>query len=267
MSNKLLYSYTDPSKHAATADMIRRLSTNKTDIRELALFGLDMASYSDILDLGCGYGFMSSMVASKAAKGTHIIGVDACEENRSPFIDTVSRYGCKAQFETMSLENELPWDTDRFHMILCSYSLYFFVDLIGEIARVLKQDGIFISITHSEKSFNGLYEASGLIKEESPMAILIGKFSSENGREKLAPFFMEIEKIEFSNSLHFDSSHLDYLKEYLQFKLPLLRSDSNLSEGLTLDMERQVENTFVEKGRVIVEKHDAIFRSRRPVCR
>jgi SAM-dependent methyltransferase len=267
MKIKILSPYTDPSKHASTTDIIVRLSTNKKDIRELALSGLDMASISDVLDLGCGYGFMSQMIASAARKGTRITGVDACKENRSAFINSVSQYGCEAVFKDLIIENRLPFKTNRFDLIVCTYSLYFFGGIIGEIARVLRPDGIFVAITHSDKSFKGLYEAAGLKEEEVPLAVLINKFSAENGREMLAPYFMDIEKIEYDNKLHFERSHKNYLIEYIQFKLPLLNPRLDVSVPLPLDMKRKIESSILEKGRVIVEKHDAIFRCRRPSCR
>lgn len=264
MTDKILSSYTNPLKHETTSDIIRRLSTNKKEIREVALSGVDIHSMSDILDLGCGYGFMSGKIASMIA-GARILGVDACDENRSAFMNSVKGYDCRAEFENLKIGTELPWNSESFDLVVCSYSLYFFVDVIREIARVLRPDGIFISVTHSQTSFRGLYEATGLSGKDTPLAFLISKFSAENGRDKLAPFFRDIEKIDYANSLYFEAYHMDYLKEYIQFKLPLLESGSDISGGLPGDMERMLERTLSEKGRIIIDKHDAIFRCRRPL--
>lgn len=267
MEFKALSPYKDPIKHAFTTKLILRLSTNKKDIRELALSGLSVTSISDVLDLGCGYGFMSQMIASTVRKGTRITGVDAREENCEAFINSVSNYGCKAAFKHLIIENRLPFKTSSFDLIVCTYSLYFFVGIIGEIARVLRPDGIFIAITHNNKSFKGLYEAAGLKEEETPLAVLINKFSAENGCKMLAPYFMDIEKIEYDNKLHFEPSHMNYLVEYIQFKLPLLNPKLDISDPLPPDMERKIKSSLLEKGGVIVEKSDAIFRCRRPICR
>jgi SAM-dependent methyltransferase len=267
MENKALSSYRDPVKHAFTTNLILRLSTNKKDIRELAISGLNMASINDVLDLGCGYGFMSQMIASAVRKGTRITGVDACEENCAEFINSVSQYGCKAEFKHFMIQNRLPFETNNFDLVVCTFSLYFFVGIIGEIARILRPDGIFITITHSDKSFRGLYEAIGLKDTEVPLVVLIDKFSAENGRRMLAPYFMDIEKIEFDNKLYFEPAHMNYLVEYIQFKLPLLNPGLDLAIPLPPDMERKIKSSMLEKGRVIVEKSDVIFRCRRPVCR
>lgn len=267
MGIEALSPYADPVRHASTTNIILRLSNNKTDIRELALSGLAMDSIRDALDLGCGYGFMSQMIASAARKGTRIIGVDACEENRGTFIKSVSKCGCSAIFKHMSIEERLPFKSSDFDLVVCAFSLYFFVGIIGEITRVLRPDGIFIAITHSDRSFKGLYEAIGLIKEKAPLAGLINTFSAENGREMLARYFMDIEKIEYENRLCFKPVNKKDLIEYIQFKLPLLDSRLVGSVSLPTDMERKIESSLHENGSVIVEKPDVIFRCRRPLCR
>ncbi|MFH0974548.1 MAG: class I SAM-dependent methyltransferase [Spirochaetota bacterium] len=266
MNDKILSPYSDPARHAATTDIIKRLSANKIDIRNVALSRVNMASAHDVLDLGCGFGFMSEMIASMAGKDTRITGVDAREENRQAFIKTVSEHGSVGLFENFTIDKELPYINESFDLIVCTYSLYFFSGIIKEIARVLRQNGTFIAITHSKTSFKGLYEAAGLKEEKSILAGLIKQFSAENGREKLSPYFATIEKLDYSNSLHFESSHVDLLKEYIRFKLPLLREDAGNSGELPADMEQKIENSLSEKGKVIVEKHDAIFRCRGPVC-
>lgn len=266
MTDNALSSYKDPLKHSTTSDIIRRLSTNRTEIRDIALSGLDMSSMHNILDLGCGYGFMSGKIASMTA-GARILGVDACAENRPAFLNSVKGSGCIPEFENMNISEALPWKTGAFDLAVCTYSLYFFIGAAGEIARILRPEGVFIAITHSEISFRGLYEATGLKEQDTPLATLIRKFSAENGREKLAPFFRNIEKIDYANSLYFEPRHIDYLREYIQFKLPLLKPDSDISKGLPDDMERIMWRTLTDKGRIIVDKHDAVFRCRGPLCR
>lgn len=34
-------------------------------------------------------------------------------------------------------------------MVLCSYAMYFFPEIIPEVSRILKNDGVFIVITHA----------------------------------------------------------------------------------------------------------------------
>ena len=57
-------------------------------------------------------------------------------------------------------------------MVVCSYSLYFFVDALPEIARVITPRGLLLAITHSETSFVGLLGAAGLARAGSILAIL-----------------------------------------------------------------------------------------------
>ena len=85
-----LSSFERPSWHAAIADVIRRRSTNRADVREIALDGLDLSSAAMILDLGCGFGFMTGAVAGRVAPQAQIVGVDACSANEQPYLELLA---------------------------------------------------------------------------------------------------------------------------------------------------------------------------------
>src|SRR5512139_2946800 len=161
--DKTLSSYCAPSVHAAISELILRLSSNRTDVRTVALMGLDLTWVRDTLDLGCGFGFMSGKIVEKVGPGAHFIGVDACGENQETFLRTVETAGGRAEFRCMDLPSDLPWRNESFDLVVASYSLYFFVDLLPEIVRVLRRNGLFLTITHSEHSifFRNLYKAVG----------------------------------------------------------------------------------------------------------
>lgn len=264
--DKPLSPYASPSAHAAISELISRLSCNKTDVRKVALMGLDLGWVRDILDLGCGYGFMSEKVMEKVGHGPRVIGVDACEENKDAFLQTVESAGGRGVFCRMDLPVELPWESERFDLIVSSYSLYFFVEILPEIARVLRRSGLFLAITHSETStfFSALYRAVGWDWSRSQLFSLIQHFSAENGAAKLQLYFDEIEKIEYENSLFFDSDHLNDLLRYVRFKLPLLLPDPASGDDMPKLLQERISEWLSRGSVLVMDKNDAIFRCRLP---
>jgi SAM-dependent methyltransferase len=102
-------------------------------------------------------------------------------------------------------------ETGRFDVVLASYSLYFFPHLIGEIARILKDRGVFVAVTHSERTLEELIafvwrsmrEARIQRTDELRISRLFREFSVEGGRDMLEPFFRHVECIPYENSLAF----------------------------------------------------------------
>ena len=54
-----------------------------------------------------------------------------------------------------------------FDLIICSYALYFFAGMIPEISRILKRDGIFITITHSQCDMQELVDITKKIMKRN----------------------------------------------------------------------------------------------------
>ena len=70
--------------------------------------------------------------------------------------------------------------------------------MIPEIARVLKKDGIFITITHDQCNMEELIFITRKTLEEHnllpknqllPIEVIVQQFSAENGEELLRPLF------------------------------------------------------------------------------
>lgn len=47
------------------------------------------------------------------------------------------------------------------------------------VARVMREDGLFLAVTHSEESFTGILDAVGLVHESCPLLRTLRRFSSE----------------------------------------------------------------------------------------
>ncbi len=266
MRTSRLWPFQNPANHERVSGIIRQRSTNRADVREVALRGLDLSKASEILDLGCGFGFMAGAVATRAAPDAQVLGVDAWPANEAPFVDKVTATGRTARFEQMYVDAKLPWPDQRFDMVVCSYSLYFFVDVLPEVARVLTPNGLFLTVTHSQHSFLTLLRAAGLAEDGSELIALARQFSAENGQAILSRFFGDVSQLDYRNSLRFSADYLDELLAYLRFKLPLLVPGAKPGDELPEALAHSARESLSRTGEVIVEKSDAVFRCRHPQC-
>jgi SAM-dependent methyltransferase len=149
--------YEELAWHCRSKDIIQAYALNTQDIRQVALGGLDLSHAGAVLDLGCGYGFFTEMLASRLRPGTKIMGIDMVNHrNKETFLDTLTVRGCRPSFIQGSADIIQDMEGASFDLVVASYSLYFFPHLIGEIARVLRTGGVYIAVTHSVHSLREL---------------------------------------------------------------------------------------------------------------
>jgi SAM-dependent methyltransferase len=252
--------------HRRASTIIRRHSTNRDDVREVALAGLDLEAAQQVLDLGCGFGFMSIGLAERTAPTARLLGVDVCEQNRAAYLRAVGQTGRQARFECLRIRSALPWPSASFDLVVASYSLYFFIEALPEIARVLRPHGLFLTITHSECSSLSLCRAVGLPVAASPLVELSRLFSAENGREQLTPHFRVVEIIRYPNALRFAAGDFADLTAYVRFKLPeLVPQRGKVRRSPRLEPQ-QIARRLTRDGALVLDKQDAIFRCRGPRC-
>ncbi len=264
MAASNLWPYESPVDHETVSAIIRRRSTNKSDVREVALLGLDLSAVRTVLDLGCGFGFMEDVLAKRVAPDAVFVGVDAWKSNRAPFTQKVTAAGHRGGFVCRRLDSRLPWPDRRFDLIVCCYSLYFFVEILPEIARVLAPRGIFLTITHFESSIVGQLPAAGFPDAAARLLALTRRFSAENGRVLLDKWFGEITQISYENALRFQAEDFEDLIKFLKFKLPFLVPESGPDDELPETIERFARVVMRRVGELVVEKNDAIFQCRSP---
>ncbi|MCJ7801007.1 MAG: hypothetical protein MUP82_01465, partial [Candidatus Marinimicrobia bacterium] len=163
-----------------------------------------------------------------------------------------------------------------FDLILCKYSLYFFIDTLPTIVKKLKPDGLFITITHSTNSLKellvDLQPALNLKSEptwnELGSEQVLDNFNSENGLALLQPYFNDIEKIEYRNTLEFYNNDIDKLFDLLEFKKTSLIHHNDYADFImTKEFDDRLRNTVNAKinkyGKYILNKDDSIFRCRK----
>lgn len=258
--------FTDISSHKLASELIRKHSSNSRDIREVALNGLDLTRCRNILDIGCGFGFFTEALKGRVHPLATVTGLDLIPGNEKPFLETCGRSGLKGFF---SAQGTAPLRTFRgrsFDLILCSYALYFFPGAIPEISRALAESGRFIAVTHSLKNMSELIcavkdvlrEKSLFNERELPIEAIISRFSAENGGELLAPWFQEIKRIEYGNTLIFAVEEISSLMEYFRFKGPFFLFETSLNKDMVADLLKALLQSRIDRD-FTVSKDDAIF--------
>lgn len=264
--------YEQTGDHVHTKYLITKYSSNPYDVRDIALQGLDLSGAAQVLELGCGYGSFTRNLAGLLDRKAEITGIDMVPENGRPFLSSVESMQYTGRFICDRADCIKDFADDLYDLIIASYSLYFFPHLVEEIARILKPEGVFITITHSQYS---LQEVLHLIPEsmknmgldpieKTTIARLFEAFSLENGRKQLAPHFGRIDEIVYENVLRFPPDGIQDCIDYLEKKKFLLFKD--VAERHPLKIE-QVKNGFYdslhtyarEKGEILLTKDDVIF--------
>jgi ubiquinone/menaquinone biosynthesis C-methylase UbiE len=266
MDTVSLSSFESPSQHEVISNIISRTSTNRTDVRDAVLRGLDLSFARTVLDLGCGFGFMTETLAGRVAPDALIVGVDVCAANETPYLERVSSTGRTGRFIHRCIDRQLSWPDASFDLVVASYALYFFPDALPETARVLTPQGLFLTVTHTESSCRDLLRAIGLGDADSRLLALVRRFSAESAGPQLERWFGEVARLDYRNSLTFDAAHEDDLLTYLRFKLPLLLRDVAPGAELPEPFARAVQASLSRQGRVTLEKNDTAFRCTRPRC-
>ena len=264
-----LWPFQSPATHEAVSAIIREHSTNKTDVREAVLGSLDLSGVETVLDLGCGFGFMAEALAERVAPDAFVLGVDMWPGNEQPFLERVTAAGRRGRFLCAQVGSRFPFPCpDRsYDLVVSSYSLYFFVEALPEVARVLRPDGRFLVVTHSEEGFTGLLSAIGLEDQETPVRELSRKFSAENGRRQLRKRFRKVTRRDYRNYLRFKPEHENEFLAYLRFKLPLLVDGAQQGDELPPALAASAAKALARWGGIVIEKNDAAFCCRGPRCR
>ena len=115
-------------------------------VGEQAIGLMGIKSDSRVLDVGCGSGWATRLMAQTAKNGK-VVGIDISDE-MIRFARESSGELSNVEFEVGSAER-LPYPDHQFTHAFSMESLYYYADMLGalrEIARVLGHGGLFLSV-------------------------------------------------------------------------------------------------------------------------
>ncbi len=169
---------------------------------------------------------------------------------------------------------------DRFFdLVICSYSLYFFPHIVGEISRILNAHGVLVATVHNSYSMKELvsfardvFIRNGMIDRDAKLHIesVISSFSSENGYEILRPWFGDIRQKKYENTLMFEPGDIYSLIEYFRFKWPFFLSAIPVQDvARAFDLfEIHLQKYFnLSRDGFAITKDDTVFVCSKPIER
>jgi ubiquinone/menaquinone biosynthesis C-methylase UbiE len=256
-------------QHQLIEQMIRQFSSNKDDIRITALNRVDLTSCRNVLEPGCAFGAFTEALKGRLHPDAQIVGLDIVPEYEPFFLEACNRTGYSGAFSPSGVNAIKNYPTGTFDLVICSFALYFFIDIIPKIARVLRKDGVFITITHSCRNMQELIAITRTILRKNklladnellPIEIILRQFSAENGSTLLSPHFHRIEHIDFNNSLIFQAREIDSLMEYYRFKRPFFLTGTNVHKKDILDqLLSELKKMTAADKTITMCKDDGIF--------
>ncbi len=263
--------------HQHIGEIIKEQSTNPDPIDLVVYNGIHFTDKMKIVDIGCGYGRCVNYLRDIVPKGSDYIGIDPLESNRNTFLNYTNTTGFKGKYLCGNAKLISKYTDNYFDLILCNFSLYFFIDILPLIVKKLKSDGLFITITHSTNSLKELLNDLQVVLnidhkstwDELGSEQVLDNFNAENGFDLLNPHFLNIEKIKYKNNLKFELKDIDKLFDLLDFKKTTLIRHNDYADFInTKEFDEKLRNTVTAKinkfGKYVLNKDDAIFRCRLP---
>ena len=261
--------------HMESCRFIRDNSLNKQDIRDFTFHDVDLSNCRDILDLGCAYGFFTRGLAGRLHTAAILNGVDLCRECEELYITSCQESGYSGRFCLSDQVFCERYPDASFDLVLCSYALYFFPEAIPEIARILRPDGIFITVTHTLPHMQELIDIFKLLLTQHlghavrslPLEKVFAAFSNVNGRLLLSPWFQEVREKKYENSLLINAASLSGLIRYLCFKAVLfLPEESELDDRFIRSVVAgYVQGLLHGREHFTISKNDTVYLCQYPV--
>lgn len=266
---KIRQVYRQVLKHRRIEKLIRQFSSNKEDIRIKALSQVNLSECRKVLELGCAFGAFTEALKGRLHPQAAITGLDIVSEYEPFFLEACMRAGYRGTFSSSGVHTIKRIPSGSFDLIICSFALYFFIEMIPQIARILKKGGFFVAITHDECNMEELITITRTTLEEHqllaknqllPVELILRQFSADNGEILLRPYFSEIRKIDFKNSLIFQPWEIDFFIDYYQFKSPFFLTGTGADKkNIVEKLMHKLQDIGAESKTITMCKDDAIF--------
>ncbi len=260
--------FRDANSLMVVAQIIKKHLTNKFDIRNIALDGLDLSKVRKIIDLGCGCGFFTHGLKNRVHKDAEITGIDRHSKCKHLYLQACDEVDIKGKFLGRGISEIEKIKNNTIDLIICSYALYYFPDYIKHISRILKEDGFFVTITHSSphmKEFTDYVKNILRIKgidfhKRLPYESLIENFSNTNGKMLLSPWFEVVTSREYKGTLVFNQNEFCHFEKYFNFKHSFFIPGNDMNqEMLTEIVLEKVQQDLKNFGQLKITKDDTIF--------
>ena len=156
--------------------------------------------HASVLELGCGTGDMWKGKRDLAAICGRLILSDFSAGMLDQAKETLKDMS-GIEYRVVDVQ-AIPYPDQSFDAVIANMMLYHVPDLgkgLSEVRRVLKDGGVFYCATYGE---NGMMEYIGsLFSGYDVQTAVNANFTLQNGKEKLSPFFPEVDRDLYEDAL------------------------------------------------------------------
>ena len=229
----------------------QKYSTNKMGFGNWIFSNYKIEQGMKVLELGCGTGDMrkghddlmnscSKLVLSDSSKGM----LESAKANLGD--------NGNVEYCVIDIQN-IPFEAESFDVVIANMMLYHVPDIargLSEVRRVLKKGGAFYSATFGE---HGIIEYLSKILGTYGVEDNVNKnFTLQNGEKILAPFFSDVQRMNYEDSLAV--TEIDDLIEYI-YSLSSMTSLSSVPK----EEIRTILKKYMVNGVLTVPKEYGIF--------
>ena len=229
----------------------QKYSTNKTGFGNWIFSNYKISQGMKVLELGCGTGDMWKGHEDLISQCDRLVLSDFSEgmlENAKANL----RDSAGLEYHVIDIQN-IPFEDESFDVVIANMMLYHVPDIargLSEVSRVLKKGGAFYCATFGE---HGIIEFLSKALYAYGVEDKVNKnFTLQNGKEILEPFFSDIQKLDYEDSLAV--TNIDDLIEYI-YSLSSMTSLSSVPR----EEIHEVLAKYVVNGVLTVPKEYGMF--------
>lgn len=256
----LMDQYCDASNLNVRAGLHRRFSTNKQGWHQWVFDQLKLSNSSQILELGCGPGWLWRENLERIPEGWQV----TLSDFSSGMVDEAEQY-LKGKgpfhFDVVDAQS-ISFPDGQFDAVIANHMLYHVPNLhkaFEEIARVLKPGGHFYAATNGAEHLRQMDELMLQIQSGVDDAQHFTKpFRLENGGDQLVPYFTDINLHRYQDAL--EVTEVEPLIAYLLSGV----NRSEISEGQLSQLQTLIQAQIDTHGSFHISKETGLFEARTP---
>ncbi len=189
------------SKNLESRMSIYQYSINSKSFSKWLVEQIIPDNHVKILELGCGTGDLWKDLKDSF----HDCEITLSDFSEGMLEKSKENLGEKAfNYEIIDF-HKIPYPDKTFDIVISNHNLYHALDLnkvLGEISRVMKDNGVFYSTTNSSEHLARLRELVNITDAEIwPNSVLTSTFGAETGFEILSGYFHSIDRRFYQNEL------------------------------------------------------------------
>ncbi len=256
--------YKDAQNLKARIALHSRYTVAKQDWSPWVFDHLKLKSGEQILECGGGSGLLWRKNIGRIPAGCQITFTDLSAGMIAEAQSALAESGFEFSFQTADVM-DLPFPDHSFDAVVANHMLYHVpnrAQALAEITRVLRPTGRFFTATNGKNHLKELLELGVNLFPPAPTPQTVSRlrFSLENGRGQLEPFFKQIQ-LHLYNS-HLAVSEIDPILNYLG-------STIDGQEALTSERQsqiiEQISKEIRQTGSFYISKSSGMFEASQPI--